>query len=201
MTYSKSRPRPTCRWTCSCSQDSISFGIFSLSKWTLWSPPQNQTYEPHVWVWHGQSVWEDNTNSRGCWSTSHQRVSVPDESDWIILSWKMSEEHLRVRMRRAWTHLATFNSRNQDENKWNKTNWGSLPFMWPQVTPVNQLKLISSQNFECLVTFLPISIWRADTDPHKYYPRGSSDVNQHTQTAATSVFMSYGLSASAAKLL
>lgn len=37
---------------------------------------------PHIWVWHRQSVWEDN--SQRCWSTFHQRVSVPDESDWII---------------------------------------------------------------------------------------------------------------------
>lgn len=31
-----------------------------------------------------QAVRENETNTQRCWFTSHQLVSVPDESDWII---------------------------------------------------------------------------------------------------------------------
>lgn len=74
-----------------------------------------------------QAVWENDTNTQRCWSTSHQLVSVPDESDWIILGDERKAP--AGRETQACKDLASFNSRKRMKTNQIKANW-SLQFIW-----------------------------------------------------------------------
>lgn len=88
----------------------ISVSVFSHSQNEHFDLDRTRRTIPRAWVWHGQSVWEEGTDSQGCWSTSHQRVSVPG---WVRLDYFWGWARSTCGWWRVPTDLAAFNSRNR----------------------------------------------------------------------------------------
>lgn len=81
----------------------------------------------------GRPVWENDAGSECSWSASHQLVSVPDESDWIIFG----DERRAPAGVDTWVcmDLASF----KDDNKLNKSEAGAFPLHSVWLTLVNEM--------------------------------------------------------------
>lgn len=111
---SKTTTQSACWWTCSRSQDDVislcaCFLTFTMETSIASTDPDTHTHTSLLMGgWHG----------RARWATSHQLVSVPDESGWIIFGDERTREHLRACTDSGWI-----------TNKM-KANGGCKHFIW-----------------------------------------------------------------------